>query len=136
VCDVDVRRSGVEHVVGGKLRRYRFSDRTPPAKLTTLQRKGLAALCVMDAPSHAKSAKGAKKDRVTVASHLVCDVDVRRSGVEHVVGGKLRRYRFSDRTPPAKLTTLHPVFLRGLCVTHAPTFTAEDAEANHRRFLR
>jgi hypothetical protein len=41
----------------------------------------LGALRVMNGSSHtedAESAKAAKKDRLTVASHLVCDVDVRR----------------------------------------------------------
>jgi len=42
----------------------------------------LGVLCVMNGPSHAKSAKCTKIDRLTVASHLVCDVDVRRSRVE------------------------------------------------------
>jgi hypothetical protein len=40
------------------------------AKLTTLHPALLGVLCVMHTPSHAKSAKGAKRDRFTVANAL------------------------------------------------------------------
>ena len=74
VCDVRASNTSSET----SLRHHRTAaspsarhQRTPGAKLTTLQQKGLVTLCVMHAPSHAKSAKGAEKDRGTVASHLV-----------------------------------------------------------------
>jgi hypothetical protein len=79
----------------------------------------LGALCVMDAPTFtAEDAERAERDRITVASHLVCDVDVRRPRIWNDVEPERRR----------QAPTLHPAFLRVLCVMDAPTFTAEDAE--------
>jgi hypothetical protein len=50
----------------------------------------LGVLCVMHAPSHAKSAKVARKDRFPVASELVSDVSRRRADTN--VARKVRRY--------------------------------------------
>jgi len=73
----------------------------------------LGALCVMDAPTFtAEDAERAEKDRITVASHLVCDVDVRRPRIWNDVEPERRR----------QAPTLHPAFLGGLgalCVMRA-----------------
>ncbi|MEI6171642.1 MAG: hypothetical protein WCQ45_04080 [bacterium] len=56
---------------------------------------GLGALRVMNGPFHtqdAESAKGARNGRVTVASHLVCDVRGLGTTSNPNVGDKLRRY--------------------------------------------
>jgi len=99
------RRATLANLEG---RRTRTSEPSSDATVERWNRReplgDLGALCVMHAPSHAKNAKVAKKDRFTVASHsglrrechalfyggahaqfsrksaphLVCDVDVRR----------------------------------------------------------
>jgi hypothetical protein len=83
----------------------------------------LGDLGVIDGRPHAKDARVAKKDRFTVASHLVCDVDVSGKGVEPERRRQAPTLQGSGGVVANLLSSLGV-----LCVMHVPILTAEDAE--------